>query len=251
MFNVDGGHRAVKFNVITGMKAQIYDEGTHFLLPFIEKPIMFNIRTSASQVTSATGSRDLQTVNITVRVLTRPDPQHLVSIYRQLGLDYADRVLPSICNEVLKAVIAKFNASELLTRRADVSNMIRQQLMTRALDFGLLIDDVAITQLGFSKEYRDAVEAKQIAEQEAGRAKFRVDQAIQEKKSVEVLAEGEAEAARLIGEALRSNPGFIQLRRFEAAKHISQVLAKSKNKVYLNAEALLLNVDDQATKKAH
>jgi prohibitin 2 len=100
---------------------------------------------------------------------------------------------------VTKAVVAQYNASELLTKRELVSRQIREMLIRRSADFHILLDDVAITHLAFSKEYTAAVEAKQVAQQDAERAKYIVERAIQEKKSIVIRAEGEAKSAELIG----------------------------------------------------
>lgn len=85
----------------------------------------------------------------------------------------------------------------------------------------------------------------QVAQQEAQRAQFVVEKAKQEKQQKVVQAEGEAQAARLIGEAVLANPGFLKLRKIRAAQNIARTVAQSQNRVYLNASALMLNIGDK------
>lgn len=107
------------------------------------------------------------------------------------------------------------------------------------------MEDVSITHMSFGREYASAVEAKQVAQQDAERAKFIVERAEQDKLSNIIRAQGEARSTEMIGEALSKNPGFIQLRRLEAARDIASTLARSNNRLYLNAESLLLNLESK------
>jgi len=244
VYFVPGGYRAVKFNAITGLQNRTFSEGAHLAIPFLETPIPFDIRSRPTEVGTSSGSKDLQMIHMSLRVLYRPDAENLHHIYRDLGVNYAETVLPSLINEVMKAVMAQFNASDLLVKRPEVSHRIATQLAHRSKTFHIEISDVSITQMTFGKEYTSAVESKQIAQQMAERAKFQVEQALQEKKSSIVLAEGEAESAKLIGEAIQNNPGFLELRRLDAAKTIAKLVASGRGTSYLDAGALMLNMDD-------
>jgi len=251
-FTVEGGQRAVLWSRIAGVKTNVFGEGMHLRIPLVEYPVIFDVRTRPRNVQSLTGSKDLQMVNITLRVLSKPNPKALAFIYTRLGRDYDDRVLPSIVNEVTKAVVACYNASELLTKREEVSAEIQNRLVARASDFQIILDDVSITHLSFSSEYTAAVEAKQVAQQKAEQARYIVEKAIQEKRSIVVKAEGEAKAAELIGNAIANNPGFLKLRKIDTAKEIAQTLSNTGNKLYLNSDSLLMNIlgDEQLAQSA-
>jgi prohibitin 2 len=242
IFQVDTGHRAIKFNKLKGILPTIYKEGWHLMIPWLERPIIYDVRTHPQIFKSQTGSRDLQFVDLTVRVLYRPDASNLPSLYRFIGRDYDERVLPSIVNEVLRSVIAQYNATQLLTQREQVSFLIRRTLEDRAKRFSIIMDDVSITHLGFSDEFSKAIEMKQIAQQDAEKAKFVVMQAQQEKKSNIIKAQGEAASAALYGDSLAHNPAFIELRRIEASKDIADILGRSRNKIFLESDTLMLNL---------
>ncbi|XP_022955467.1 prohibitin-3, mitochondrial-like [Cucurbita moschata] len=234
LYTVDGGERAVLFDRFRGVIDDTVGEGTHFLIPWLQKPFVFDIRTRPHTFSSISGTKDLQMVNLTLRVLSRPEISRLPDIFKTLGLEYDEKVLPSIGNEVLKAVVAQFNADQLLTERPHVSALVRESLIRRAKDFNIVLDDVAITHLSYSPEFSKAVEQKQVAQQEAERSKFVVAKAEQERRAAIIRAEGESESAKLISDATSAaGMGLIELRRIEASREIASTLAKSPNVAYL------------------
>jgi len=241
LFNVEGGHRAVMYSRLSGMSPVVRGEGTHFKIPWVERPYIYNVRSTPRNIKSLTGSRDLQMVDINLRVIYRPMVEKLPDMYRTLGMDYDERVLPSIVNEVLKGVVAQYNAIELIVKREQVSAQVRQRLQERAKDFHVLLDDVSITHLAFSPQFTMAVESKQVAQQEAERAKYIVEKALEEKKSIIIAAEGEAEAGKLIANAVANNPGFIELREIQYALEVANTIANSQFKVYLSSDVLLMS----------
>ncbi|KAH0915548.1 hypothetical protein HID58_029994 [Brassica napus] len=212
LYNVDGGHRAIMFNRLVGVKDKVYPEGTHLMVPWFERPVIYDVRARPYLVESTSGSRDLQMVKIGLRVLTRPMADQLPEIYRTLGENYSEKVLPSIIHETLKAVVAQYNAKPAY--HSEREREIRKILTQRATNFNIPLDDVSITTLTFGKEFTAAIEAKK----------------------------GESKSAQLIGQAIANNQAFITLRKIEAAREIAQTIAHSANKVYLSSDDLLLNL---------
>lgn len=115
-----------------------------------------------------------------------------------------------------------------------MSARIRTDLLRRASEFNIALEDVSITHMTFGKEFTRAVEQKQIAQQDAERSRFIVEKAEQERQANVIRAEGEAESADTISKAVaKAGDGLIMIRRIEASREIAQTLASNPNVTYL------------------
>ena len=111
---------------------------------------------------------------------------------------------------------------------------VNQELTSRAGQFGLILDDISITHLTFGRDFTQAVELKQVAQQEAEKARFLVEKAEQIKKANIINAEGDSQAAELLATAIgKAGEGLVELRRIETAEEIATSMANSRNVVYL------------------
>ncbi|KAL4691722.1 hypothetical protein H8957_016532, partial [Semnopithecus entellus] len=128
-------------------------KGTHFLTPWLQKPVIFDCRSQPRNVPVITGSKDLQNVNITLRIIFRLVASQLPRIFTRIGEDHDERVPPSITTEILKSVVARFEGGELITQRELISRQLSDDLTERAATFGLILDDASLTHLTLGKEH--------------------------------------------------------------------------------------------------
>ncbi|EGR30413.1 prohibitin, putative [Ichthyophthirius multifiliis] len=241
VFTVEPGHTALIFSRLQGLKSLQYSEGWHFRIPYFERPILFNTQTRFKSFQANTANKDMQNINLTIRVLFEPQQSKLPELYRYVGTDYDEVVFPSIVNEIMRAVVAQYSASQLMSQRDKVSEKIRKTLEDRAKLFHINIKNIAITELSFSKEYQEATEAKKIAQQEAERAKYMVEKAKDEKKSIIIKAQAQAKSIELVGKAAANDPAYLDVKRIEFAKEISGVLADSRNHIMLSSDILQMD----------
>jgi regulator of protease activity HflC (stomatin/prohibitin superfamily) len=195
---VGAGERGVvkRMGRVTG---RILDPGMNFTIPIIENTWMANVRIQKEQKEANAASQDLQTVNSTIALNFHLDPAHVTDIYINLGAGYMDRIIDPAIQEVFKASTAQYPVADLLTKRNEVKEKVRILLEERLHKNNIIVDDVSIVNFSFSPEYDKAIEAKQVAQQQAEQAQYKLD-----------AARKEAEAMKIKSTALENNPNLIQ-----------------------------------------
>ncbi|MCA6562092.1 MAG: prohibitin family protein, partial [Pseudanabaena sp. M079S1SP2A07QC] len=206
---VNAGERGVLMQ-FGKVQPHILDEGIHPILPIAQTVQKLSVRVQKQEISAEASSKDLQEVFTDVALNWHIIPEHVNLIYQQIGdkLAIIDRIIDPAVEEVLKAVMAKYTAEEIITKRGNVKDEVDALLTTRLSGYNIAVDDISLVHVHFSQRFRDAVEAKQIAEQEAKRAEFIALKAIKEAEAKVNLARGEGEAQKILRDTL--SPELLQ-----------------------------------------
>ena len=225
---VDSGHRGVllHWNAVDVTTPPL-DEGLHFVVPFQDDVVNIEVRTLKYEQETRSASKDLQTVETTVTVNYHPDKESVHRLYKNLGLDYENRVIQPAIEETVKQVTANYNAEELITKRPLVKQDIESSIRERLNQFEVVTEVISITDFEFSPLFAQAIEAKVEAEQKALKAendlrRIEVEAKQREANAVGVAnaniaeAKGEAEAIAIINKALSENPNYLEWLKTQA-----------------------------------
>ena len=198
---VPTGHTGIKV-VLGKAQKETLSEGWHWKTPFVTKIVVMDNRTQKISSKGSSASSDLQTVQTKVIVNFRVDKEQSSILYSTIGAEYVETILkPAILNSV-KAVTARYTATDLIQKRDEVAQAMTKDLTEKITQYGIIIDGFNITDLDFSEEFNKAIEATQTAQQNALKAQqeLEISKAEAEKKIVE--AQGEAEANRIKAESI-------------------------------------------------
>lgn len=202
----------LRFWAVTG---QTYNEWLYFKIPYIDDMIIMDVRVLKEQVNADSASKDLQTISTVVALNFHLDASKVGKIYKEVGLNYKEKLIDPAIQESVKASTAKFTAEELIVKREDIreqiKNLLKKKLETRWIN----VDDVNIVNFNFSPSFNRAIEEKVTAEQEALAAKNRLERIKFEAEQAVAQARWKAESTRIESEALKSNPEILELRALE------------------------------------
>ena len=225
---VDAGHRGVllHWSAVDLTKPPLA-EGIHFVVPFQDEVVSIEVRTLKYASEARSASKDLQTVETTVTVNYYPDKEAIHRLYKNLGLDYENRVIQPAIEETVKQVTANYNAEELITKRPLVKADIEASIRERLNQFDVVTEVISITDFEFSPLFAQAIESKVEAEQKALKAendlrRIEVEARQHEAQAIGIAnaniaeAKGEAEAIAIINQALAENPNYLEWLKTQA-----------------------------------
>src|SRR6266516_1985850 len=217
---VEAGHRVVVLYV-GAVENRGLGEGIHFIIPFAEQVVPLEVRTLKFQADASAASNDLQEVQSTIALNYHISPSKANVIYQQLGADYADRIIAPTIQESVKASVAKFNAEELITKRAIAKAVIAQTIGNTLGARDIVVETVFITDFEFSQAFASQVESKVVAFQKYLTeqnnllaikvvANQTVVQANATARANVAKANGESQAIQVITSQLKQSPQYLQ-----------------------------------------
>ncbi|MDI9635691.1 prohibitin family protein [Kamptonema cortianum] len=210
---VNAGYVAVRLRL--GATAGQLSQGMHFIAPGIDRIVLLETRMQKEETRATAASRDLQTVTTDLALNFRIDPSKAANLYEQVGTEYKARIIDPAVQEAIKVVTAQYTAEDLIRQRQKVKDDVESELTNRLAQYHLIVpnDGLSITNFDFSPDFNRAIEAKQVAQQQAEQQKFILQRAQLEKETKIAQAQGEAEAAKLNAESLRAAGGELVVAR--------------------------------------
>lgn len=193
----------------------VFDEGIHLITPIITTVKRITVRIQRDDVQAEAFSRDLQYIQTDIAVNWHIEPTTVNKIFQEVGdqTEIVRRIITPAVSEVVKAATAKKTAEEIIAKRTELKQEIDTQLRERLGSYGVVVDDVSLVNIDFTEEFAKAIEAKQIAEQEAKRARFEALKAKEQAQADINRAQGQAEAQRLQRQTL--TPELLQKQAIE------------------------------------
>ncbi len=213
---ISAGHVGVQ--VTLGEVNQVaLTEGVHFVNP-VSAIREVDVRLQKAELKGASAStKDLQQVHTDIVVNYRLAGDHVPRIYKEFGLNVDDKVLGPAINEAFKSITAHYNSEELITKRDEVSQSIKDHLRSKVAPFNMDVSSISLVNFGFSADYQKAIESKVIATQTKLKAEQDLERIKIEAQQSIAKAKGEAEAIAIQAQAINNQGGaaYVQLQAIE------------------------------------
>lgn len=224
-------------------------EGLHFKPPLVSAVDVYDVTVQKFEVPAQSSTKDLQDLTASFAINFRLDPTQVVQIRRTQGTlqNLVSKIIAPQTQESFKIAAARRTVEEAITKRDELKQDFDTALSDRLEKYAVIVLDTSVIDLSFSREFSNAVEEKQIAEQRAQRAVYVAQEASQAAQADINRAQGRAEAQRLLAETLKAEGGELVLLK-EAIEAWREGGAQMPNVLVTNGESggvpFLFNLND-------
>jgi regulator of protease activity HflC (stomatin/prohibitin superfamily) len=178
------------------------EPGLHLRTPFISEIYPVDITPNTATTTESAATHDQQNVSTSIAVTFQINPADAVYIYQNYrdipGLQ-TTIIAPIVSNDV-KAIVSNYDAQDLITKREQLGAEIKDKIATDLKVYDVIVDGVNITNFDFSDAYEQAIENKQIAQQNALEEQYKLQQVQVSAQQQVVQADAQADAAVAIAQ---------------------------------------------------
>jgi prohibitin 2 len=232
LLTVGAGQRAVLFSLYGGTLSRQLGEGTHLIIPWVQRPVFYDVRAQTYTMSStswegevrgddalAALTSDGQAVNVEISVRFHPDARHIYRLHQRVGPDYLNKIIRPEIRSKTRVVLAEYPVDDVYSRkREEVQKKIEAQLTQSLSTNDLIVDEVLLRNVQFSPAFAAAIEQKQIAQQYAQRMQYVLEKAGLEKQQKILEAQGDARSIQLRGQAIAQSARIVQ---YEYARKIA------------------------------
>ncbi len=222
---VHPGEVVIKFNKLsTKGNLSAMEQGFHVVFPFIYTFTKYNVRIQeyTMSVSKDEGKKygddsvwsptkeGLQ-VGVDLTLWFRLDPNKIIELHKTIGKDYEEKIIRPAIRSLIRNTVSQYGVMELYsTKRNDVQNVLFNGIKSALSDKGIVIDRLLLRDIAFPKEFQNAIEEKQIAQQQAQKMKYVLEKEQKEAERKQIEAKGEAKKITIINKALQSSPNYIK-----------------------------------------
>ncbi len=234
---IPGGYQGIIFSKISGIKDVTLSEGFHFKTPIVDEVVKIEVRTKKIEQNTISTSLDQQIVETTYALTYRVNKEQAGILYREVGLDFENRIIVPALQGSIKTVMAQYAASDLIRKRDEVAIKIKEIIAEKLKESYLTVVGFELTDIDFSEKYDLAIEAKVQAEQEALKAKNELErikieaeqkiiqaeaskqqtilEAEAQAQAIELRAQADAKAIEILQEQLDNSPDYLEFKKIE------------------------------------
>jgi prohibitin 2 len=232
LVTVGAGQRAVLFSLAGGTLSRQLGEGTHLVVPFVQRAVFYDVRTQTYTMSEVSWegevhgddsltalTSDGQEVKIDISVRFHPEASKIWRLHQRVGPDYVGKIIRPEIRSQVRIAIAEFPVGDVYSSKRElVQQRISERLSKSLRENDIIVDEVLLRNVQFSPAYAAAIEQKQIAQQNAQRMQYVLQKAELEKRQKILEAQGDARSIQLKGHAIAQSARVVE---YEYARKIA------------------------------